>query len=108
MKDRFENGQYRTVATNQDIILYRAYGANAKASGGFATTLPAQNKIQTKQDFALLPEWKNARTNEAVIRVPKGTVLNIGKVAQQRTPTGTAYSGESVHRFQRKSSTHSG
>ncbi len=93
VKDSFEDGEYRTVVANEDIILYRAYGGNAKASGGFATTLPVQNRIQAKQDLALLPEWKNSRTNEAVIRIPKETVLNVGKVAPQRTASGTVLQG---------------
>jgi len=93
--DSFEDGHYRTVVTNEETILYRAHGGGAKATGGFATTSPAQNRIQAKQDLALLPEWKNTRTNEAVIRIPKGTVLNIGKVAPQTTRSGTILNGGS-------------
>ena len=42
-----------------------------------------QIRIQAKIDTALLPEWKNTRQYEAVIKIPKGVELNIGKVAPQ-------------------------
>ena len=47
------------------------------------TTIPASNRIQAKIDTALLPEWKNTRQYEAVIKIPKGVELNIGKIAPQ-------------------------
>ncbi len=83
IQESFTDGHYRTVITDQDIVVYRVYGGKAKDSGGFATTEPAQNRMQSKIDSALLPEWKNTRQYEAAILIPKGTVLNIGKVAPQ-------------------------
>lgn len=51
-------------------------------------------KIQSKIDSALLPEWKNTRQYETTIVVPKGTVLNIGKVAPQTIrQSGTVLEG---------------
>ncbi|MRX74375.1 hypothetical protein GJU40_19840 [Bacillus lacus] len=61
--------------------------------GAFATTVPASNRITSKIDSALLPEWKNSRQYEAVIELPKGTELNIGKVEQQMTQTETIFKG---------------
>ena len=45
-------------------------------------------------DTALLPEWGNSRKYEAVIEIPEGEVLHIGKVAEQEIKsTGTILSG---------------
>ncbi|WHX26185.1 LXG domain-containing protein [Virgibacillus halodenitrificans] len=90
----FKDSFYKTVINEEDIIVYRAFGGNASANGTFTTTSPAMNKIQTKIDLALLPEWKNTREYEAVIRVPKGTVLNIGRAEQQFTKTGSKLLGD--------------
>lgn len=44
--------------------------------------------------MALLPEWKNTRVYEAEITIPKGTKLNVGKVAPQTIKsTGTVLEG---------------
>lgn len=40
-----------------------------------------------------MPQWGNTREFEATIKVPKGTVLNIGKVAPQTTLSGTVQKG---------------
>lgn len=44
-------------------------------------------------DSAILPEWKNTPQYEAEIVVPKGTTLQVGKVASQVTKGGTVLSG---------------
>ncbi|MFD2506046.1 hypothetical protein ACFSS9_16025 [Paenibacillus septentrionalis] len=93
LKETFTEGQYRTVVTNENIIVYRTFGGKAGENGAFATTVPAANRISSKIDSALLPEWKNSRQYEAVIEIPKGTELNIGKVEQQMTQTGTILQG---------------
>lgn len=61
--------------------------------GSFATTAPAANRIQSKIDLALLPEWKNSRTMEAVIEIPKGTTVQIGRAEKQFTMAGTELKG---------------
>ena len=91
--DSFTDGAFRTVKTNEEVTLYRTFGHSADAGGGFATTVPAQNRIQAKLDTALLPEWKNSRMYEATIKVPEGETLNIGKVAEQYTMSGTKFKG---------------
>lgn len=61
------------------------------AGGSFVTTNPAESRIQA--DTALLPSWGNSRMYEAVIEVPKGEILNIGKVAEQTTESSTKLIG---------------
>lgn len=93
LNETFTDGIYRTVKTREPVTLYRTYGGNAKQVGAFATTKTAANRIQVKIDSALLPEWKNSRIYEAVIEVPKGQILNIGKVEKQFTRSGTKFGG---------------
>ncbi|WP_238343606.1 hypothetical protein [Gracilibacillus saliphilus] len=90
----FTDGVYRTVKTKENIILYRTYGGNAKIQGAFATTLPARNRINAKINSALVPDWKNSRQYEAIIEVPKGTTLNIGRVEKQYTKSGSLLQGD--------------
>ena len=85
----FKDSNYRTVITKENITVYRTFGGHADAGGTFATTSHAVNRIHTKIDLALLPEWKNTRNYEAVIEVPKGTILNIGRAEKQITKTGS-------------------
>ena len=89
----FKDGYYRTVVTNEDITVYRVFGNNARATGAFTTSKPSLNRIQTKIDSAILPEWKNSLHYEAEIVIPKGTKLNIGKVEKQFTKSGTELFG---------------
>ncbi|RDW16454.1 hypothetical protein CWR48_16350 [Oceanobacillus arenosus] len=95
LANTFKDGVYRTVITNKEVTLYRAFGGKADAVGGFATTKLAKNRIDAKIDSALLPEWKNTRMYEAKIVVPKGEILNIGRVALQTIiETGTILIGD--------------
>ncbi|WOO37880.1 hypothetical protein R2R35_05090 [Anaerocolumna sp. AGMB13020] len=90
----FKDGNYRTVVTNEDITVYRSFGHNAEAGGAFATSNPALNRIQTKVDSAILPEWKNTLKYEAEIVIPKGSTLNIGRVEEQFTMSGARLAGD--------------
>lgn len=90
----FKNANYRTVITKEKITVYRAFGGNADAGGSFVTTAPASNKIQTKIDLALLPEWKNTRSYEAIIEIPEGIILNIGRAEKQYTKSGAMLKGD--------------
>lgn len=91
--ETYKDGNYRTVMTNEDITVYRSFGYNAEAGGAFATSNPALNRVQTKIDCAILPEWKNSLRYEAEIIVPKGTILNIGRVEEQFTMSGAKLAG---------------
>ena len=74
--------------------MYRSFGHNAEAGGAFATSSPALNRVQTKIDSAILPEWKNTLRYEAEIVIPKGTTLNIGRVEEQFTMSGARLAGD--------------
>ncbi|SDZ34833.1 hypothetical protein SAMN05444416_1241, partial [Thermoactinomyces sp. DSM 45892] len=95
----FTKSQYRTVVTNEEITLYRVYGnkegeRGALKVGSFATTSPAKSRVQVQRDSALLPEWGNTMEKEVTITIPKGTTINIGKVAPQTAKdTGIEYPG---------------
>ena len=89
----FTDSNYRTVITEDKIIVYRTFGGRADAGGSFVTTISAESRIQAKIDTALLPSWGNSRMYEAVIEVPKGEILNIGKVAEQATESGSKLVG---------------
>ncbi|MBC1370263.1 ribonuclease YeeF family protein [Listeria welshimeri] len=94
IKESYTDGYYRTVETLEDVKVYRTFGGNADAGGGFATSSMTKSRIDTKIETALLPEWKNSRMYEAEIIIPKGQQLNIGKVAPQTIEsTGTILSG---------------
>ncbi len=90
--DTYKDGQYRTVVTNEEITVYRAFGYNAETGGAFATSSPAI-KSTDKVDSAILPEWKNTLRYEAEIVIPKGTTLNIGRVGEQYTMSGAKLAG---------------
>ncbi|WP_236759926.1 RHS repeat domain-containing protein, partial [Aeromonas veronii] len=83
IKDSFLDGEYRTVKAKENITLYRVFGGHAEAGGGFVSTKPALSRIDAKIEAALRPDWKNTRMYEAEIIVPKGTILQVGKVAPQ-------------------------
>ena len=94
MVESFKDSNYRTVVTNEDITVYRVFGYSADAGGRFTTSKPALNRTQAKIDSALLPKWKNSIRYEAKIIVPKGTTLNIGRVEEQFTKSGTRLAGD--------------
>ena len=81
----FNESAYRTVRTNQSIPLNRVFGNEAKLKGGFATT----SANATRNELALLDEWNNSMRFEAVINVPSGQTLNIGKVGAQTSSNGS-------------------
>lgn len=82
------------MVTEENIKFYRTYGGGAKAGGAFVTTSPDGNRINAKISTALVPDWKNSRQYEAVIEVPKGQILNIGRVEKQYTKTGASLEGD--------------
>ena len=93
IRSSFLDGQYRTVITTEDIILYRVYGGHSGKQGAFLTTEKPVDRTYTKVTSALLPEWRNTKEYYCEVQVPKGTVINIGKAASQRTSTGAILKG---------------
>ncbi|MEB6548557.1 hypothetical protein MXL46_05475 [Heyndrickxia sporothermodurans] len=94
ISESFTDCNYRTVINEENITFYRTFGGGAKANGSFVTTSPAGNRINAKINTALVPDWKNTREYEAVIEVPKGQILNIGRVEKQYTKTGALLVGD--------------
>lgn len=84
-KATFQNSKYRTVETTKDLILYRVYGDKTAKEGRFLTTHCPTDRLETKLESALLAEWGNSRKYYCEVYVPKGTILNIGKVEKQQT-----------------------
>ena len=77
----FKNGNYQTVMTNQNVLVYRKFGGGAnqgKLLGAYATTQPNANR----NDTAVYPKWSTYRF-EAQIEIPQGQIINIGKVGAQ-------------------------
>ena len=93
IQDTFQDGDYRTVVTKEEVKLYRVFGGQADAGGAFATTDKSASEQDTRQDLALIPEWGNSCKYEAEITVPQGIQLNIGKAAQQESSEGNVYKG---------------
>ena len=107
--DSFSHGRYYTAIVTKPLCLYRVFGrykgeyftdeqGNARvvgsfANGAFVTTEFAESRIDAKIRLALEPAWLNSHAYEAKIIVPKGTILNIGKVAPVTTKGGTFLSG---------------
>ncbi|VVE37841.1 hemagglutinin repeat-containing protein [Pandoraea terrigena] len=81
--ETFKDGKYFTVETTEAVTLYRKFGGRgnqAKLDGGFAAT----KENASRQDTAVYPKWSSTRF-EAVIEVPQGQKLNVGKVGKQPT-----------------------
>jgi hypothetical protein len=90
IRSTFRDGQYATVETTSPVRLFRKFGgtgSQAKANGGFATTVQNASRSET----AVFQQWSNQRF-EAQLDIPENSVLNIGKVAPQ-----TSRSGNSVY-----------
>jgi hypothetical protein len=86
IKNTFINGNYFTIETTAPITVYRKFGGTgnqAKANGGFATTIENASRSET----AVFQQWSNQRF-EAKFNIPEGTTLNIGKAAPQTSRSG--------------------
>ncbi len=83
LSESFKDGEYRTVMTKEPITLYRVFGGKAEAQGAFATTEPARSRAEVRDASALKTEWGNTCEKEAVIEVPAGIKLHIGRVEKQ-------------------------
>ena len=93
IKSTFMDSQYRTVVATEDMTLFRVYGGHSGKQGIYLTTERPVDRIGSKYQSALLHEWKNTREYYCEVHIPKGTVLNIGKAAPQRTISGAILSG---------------
>ena len=83
----FKNSEYQTVITNEPVTVYRKFGGGknqAKLLGGYTTTIPNASR----QETAVYTKWSTSQF-EAEIEIPKGQVVNIGKVGQQPPESAT-------------------
>lgn len=71
----FRSDTYSQVVTQEEVILYRAYGGKAGELGGYWTRTEPQGPLQTVIDSALDQNWGNTATNVAKIKVPMGTTI---------------------------------
>lgn len=78
------------------MLLYIGCLAVMREEGSFFSISPALNRVQPKIDSALLPEWKNRRQIETIINVPKGAILQGGKVEKQTMLSGSVLEGGAV------------
>ena len=72
----FLNSEYTMVETLENIYTYRRFGGNAKLGGSYVSTVPNLSR----EELALVKEFNNSMRFEAVIKIPKGEKLAIGKV----------------------------
>lgn len=95
----FQGGKYRTVETQEDIVLYRVYGEGAGKQGRFLTTQKPSDRMNAKIELALPTKiadgnrWTNSRQYFCEVEIPKGTTLNIGKCEKQQTAGGEVLHG---------------
>lgn len=98
-KSSFQKENYRTVETTEDITLYRVYGEGAGKQGRFLTTERPTDRMSVKDTLALPTKiegeerWTNSRQYYCEVKIPKGTVLNIGKIETQETTGGETLQG---------------
>lgn len=100
IQNTFRGGNYRTVEAAEDLTLYRVYGEGAGKQGCYLTTqlptdrmsvkieaaLPTKVEgVMTNNGFEESARWNNSREYYCEVDVPKGTIMNIGKVAEQYT-----------------------
>jgi len=74
--ETFLNSEYATAELLEDVLTYRRFGGNAKLGGSYVSTA---DKL-TREELALVEEFNNSMRFEAIIKVPKGEKINIGKV----------------------------
>ncbi|MFK8377599.1 hypothetical protein [Capnocytophaga canimorsus] len=74
--DTFLNSKYIIAETTEDILTYRRFGGSAKLRGAYVSTY---EKL-TREELALVKEFNNSMRFEAIIKIPKGEKLAVGKV----------------------------
>lgn len=84
----FQDFNWQTVVTVKPVTLYRVFGGKAMPNGTFAGTTPVRDTAKVREDLAILPDWGNNFSFEAVIEVPVATKMQIGIAAAQPPLTG--------------------
>jgi RHS repeat-associated protein len=82
----FLGGRYATITLQKDLIVYRA-GTKSRPLGQFFSKTAPTSVIQARIDKAILPVWpggaKSPIDTVFKVKIPKGTVVHIGKVGPQ-------------------------
>lgn len=84
----FRGGSYTQMVTQEEIVLFRAYGGKAGELGSYWTRTPPAGPLQARIDSALLPKWGNTAQSVSTIRVPAGTTIYEGFAAPQGSLMG--------------------
>ncbi len=84
----FQDHQWQTVVTVKPVTLYRVFGGKAMPNGSFAGTSPVRDTAKVREELAILPDWGNNFSFEAVIEAPVATKMQIGIAAAQPPLTG--------------------
>jgi hypothetical protein len=89
----FRSSSYTQVTLSQDVVLYRAFGGEARQLSAYWSRTSPHGPLQVQIDSALNPAWGNRATQVVTIRVPKGTVVYEGVSAAQPLAGGGFVSG---------------
>lgn len=87
-RESFQNQDYKTVEATKDITAYRVFGGEAKKQGAFLSPKLPVDRMNSRLGLALGPQWWNTRDKYCTVKIPKGTVFNVGIAEKQRTPDG--------------------
>ena len=74
--ETFLNSDYVIVETLDNVLTYRRFGGNSDLGGSYVST----SEKLSREELALVKEFNNSMRFEAVIKIPKGEKLAIGKV----------------------------
>lgn len=82
----FIGNKYNTYLLNDDMVLFRA-GEKDNPLGQFMSFERPNSELQVRIDKAILPKWSDGSPSVIntgyAIKIPKGTYVHIGEVAQQ-------------------------
>jgi hypothetical protein len=89
----FSGGRYSVIKLEKNIPLYRVWSkGTSRELGGYWSLEKPSGSLQSRIDYALLPEWAEIKgtsfravqaTNWVKINVPKGSTIYIGEVGNQ-------------------------
>ena len=74
--ETFLNSKYYIAQTKENLKTYRRFGGSAKLRGAYVST----KANLTREELALVKEFNNSMRFEAIIEIPKGENIAIGKV----------------------------
>lgn len=103
IKQSFKNSEYITVQTKQKITLYRDFGDKAFMDGSFSTTI----NNATRNELALHKSFENSMRFKSTIEVPRGHIIDIGKVGPYPPGTPNALPGGADQIFLPENYSHS-